>query len=153
MSGEHGTMSIGEVSEATGVSAHTLRYYEGEGLIPQVVRNDAGHRRYRSDHVRWIGLLERLRVSGMSIARMRGYVELAVGGDDTVAERKALLEKHEAEIRDRIAELEACRSIVRAKIDLYAGRLDDVGVVWELVEKARESHGNGGSGGIRQRGP
>lgn len=130
-------MSIGDVAEATGLSVHTLRYYEDEGLIPEVARNRAGHRRYRPDHIRWIGLLERLRASGMSVARMRRYVDLAVRGDDTVAERRALLEEHEADIGDRMAELEECRSIVRAKIDLYAGELDDAGVLWELVEKAR----------------
>ena len=150
MNAERASMSIGEVAEATGLSVHTLRYYEEEGLIPEVVRNGAGHRRYRPDHVRWIGLLDRLRVSGMSIARMRRYVELAVRGDETVQERRALLEQHEADLRERIAELEECRSIVRAKIDLYAGRLDDPAAVWKMVEAAR-THGSPaeGSPGVR----
>lgn len=142
-------LAIGEIAAATGLSAHTLRYYEDQGLIPMVRRNGAGHRRYRPEHVRWIGLLDRLRVSGMSIARMRDYVELAVRGDETAAERHALLEAHEADIDDRIAELEACRAIVRAKIDLYAGRLEDPGVVWELVDEARGRLGEGGTRGLR----
>lgn len=149
MTEESGTISIGDVAEATGLSVHTLRYYEDEGLIPEVARNGAGHRRYRPDHIRWIGLLERLRASGMSMARMRRYVDLAVRGDDTAPERRALLEEHEADIADRIAELEECRSIVRAKIALYAGELDDVEVVWALVEKARRSGREDGARGLR----
>ena len=131
------SMAIGEVATATGLSVHSLRYYESEGLIPQVARDSAGHRRYRVEHVRWLGLLERLRVSGMSIARMREYVELAVGGHATVLARKHLLETHEADLRERISELEDCLAIVRAKIDLYAGTLEDVADVWNLVETAR----------------
>lgn len=132
-----GNMTIGELAGATGLTAHTLRYYEDEGLIPWVRRNGAGHRRYGPDHVRWTGLLERLRTSGMSIARMREYVELAVEGDATVGARRELLARHEADIRTRMAELEDCLAIVRAKIDLYDGRLEDPGVVWDLVAEAQ----------------
>lgn len=142
-------MAIGALAEATGLSAHTLRYYEDQGLIPQVERNGAGHRRYRPEHVRWIGLLDRLRASGMSISRMRDYVELAVCGDGTVDERRTLLETHEADIGARIAELEACRAVVRAKIDLYAGRLEDPERVWELVDEARRHLSEGGVRGVR----
>ena len=153
MTHEHGTMSIGALADATGLSVHTLRYYEEEGLIPLVVRNGAGHRRYRTEHVRWIALLDRLRVSGMSIGRMRRYAELAVRGDATVLERKALLEEHEADIRARIDELEQCRAIVQAKIDLYAGRLQDAGVVWALVERARSKSQHTELRGLRNHAP
>lgn len=142
-------MAIGELADRTGVSAYTLRYYEDQGLIPQVERNAVGHRRYRADHVRWIGLLDRLRASGMSISRMRDYVKLAVCGDETVAERRTLLEAHEADIGARIAELHACRRIVRAKIDLYAGRLDDPATVWQLVEESRRHLDDRGARGLR----
>lgn len=133
-----GRLSIGDLADATGLSAHTLRYYEDEGLIPEVGRNSAGHRRYREDHVRWVGLLERLRTSGMSIRRMRNYVALAIHGDETLEQRKRLLELHEADIEARIAELTQCLAIVRAKIDLYEGRLEDPTEVWKLVDEAQQ---------------
>lgn len=130
-------LSIGELAEETGLTAHTLRYYEDEGLIPRVERNTAGHRRYRRDHVRWIGLLDRLRTSGMSISRMRAYAVLAERGDETVHERGTLLRRHETEIEARIEELERCLAIVRAKIDLYEGRITEPAVVWDLVEETQ----------------
>lgn len=143
-------MTISELAKATGVSVHTLRYYDGLGLIPSVQRNEAGHRRFHPDHVRWIGLLDRLRTSGMSIARMRDYAELAVRGDATAEARADLLRTHRDEIRDRVAELQGCLAIVDAKIDLYEGRESDPRIVWELVEEAR---GGGrpvpGSTGVR----
>lgn len=139
-------MTIGELAEATGLSVHTLRYYDGEGLLPLVERTEAGHRRFRAEHVKWVGLLDRLRVSGMSIARMREYARLAVGGDCTVAARRTLLAEHEADLRARIAELEGCLSIVRAKLDLYDGRISDPAEVWALIDRVRAGAGNGAEG-------
>lgn len=149
MKSDEARMSIGELAAATGVSSHTLRYYEGEGLIPEVERNGAGHRRYHEDHVRWVGLLERLGTSGMSIARMKDYVALAVCGDETLEERRMLLERHAADIRERMEELEQCLSIVQAKIALYEGRLETPDLVWELVEEAQRSLTGGDRRGLR----
>lgn len=143
-----GGLSIGDLSAATGLGRHTLRYWDDVGLIPLVERNEAGHRRFTDDHVRWVGLLDRLRTSGMSIQRMREYAELAVRGDETGDERRRLLEEHAADLRARIDELRQCLGIVEAKIDLYAGRLEEPGRVWELVEEARRGEREG-RGGIR----
>lgn len=142
-------LSIGELAAATRMSAHTLRYYEDEGLIPRVERNSAGHRRYRPEHVRWIGLLDRLRVSGMSIGRMREYARLAERGDETMDRRGRLLRRHQADLEARIAELQACLDIVRAKIQLYEGRLSDPTVVWDMVDEARRTCRGIETGGLR----
>jgi DNA-binding transcriptional MerR regulator len=139
-------IAIGELADATGLSAHTLRYYEDAGLIPKVERNEAGHRRYRPEHERWIGLLDRLKTSGMSIARMRKYVELAQRGDATREERGRLLRRHQADIEARIDELRQCLEIVRAKIALYEGRITDPEIVWDLVDKARRPHSRATNG-------
>ncbi|MFW6083702.1 MAG: MerR family transcriptional regulator [Gemmatimonadota bacterium] len=146
--GDTRELAIGELAEATGLSATTLRYYEDEGLIPMVQRNGAGHRRYRPDHVRWVGLLDRLRTSGMSIARMRRYAELAVRGDETAEERGRLLRRHRDELEARIGELQRCLEIVRKKIDLYEGRIDDPTIVWDLVARAQREY-RGVTAGIR----
>lgn len=146
---EPNRLSIGELAAATQMSAHTLRYYEDEGLIPRVERNSAGHRRYRPEHVRWIGLLDRLKVSGMSIGRMREYARLAERGDETKGRRARLLRRHRADLEARIAELQACRDIVRAKIQLYEGRLSDPTVVWDMVDEARRTRRGTQTDGLR----
>jgi DNA-binding transcriptional MerR regulator len=142
-------MTISQLAAATGISVHTLRYYEKVKLIPLVERNAAGHRRFQKDHVRWLGLLERLRTSGMSIARMREYVRLVQRGDASVARRLALLVQHESEITERIRELKQCLRIVRAKIGLYNGSQPDPQVVWDLVAAAQRRVRNGSPRGIR----
>lgn len=139
-------MTIGELAEATGLSVHTLRYYDGEGLLPMVERTEVGHRRFRAEHVKWVGLLDRLRTSGMSIARMREYARLATGGECTVEARRTLLAEHEGDLRARIAELEGCLAIVRAKLDLYDGRIADPAEVWALIDRVRAEPRDGPEG-------
>jgi len=127
------TLTVRELGDATQCSAHTIRYYDDEGLIPLVGRNAAGHRRFHPEHASWIRLLKRLRASGMSIDRMRAYAGLAARGDETVEDRKAILKDHRDDIRRRIEELNRCLVIVDAKIDLYEGRITDPGVIRTLV--------------------
>ena len=76
-------LSIAEASEATGLSAHTLRYYERAGLLEPVDRNEGGHRRYRESDVEWVRFLTKLRATGMPIRDVRRYAELMKAGDGT----------------------------------------------------------------------
>lgn len=88
MGEEEATLTIGELAEECGMTRYTLRYYERVGLIPLVERTEAGHRRYRPDHVDWLRLLERLRASDMPIQMMKAYTDLVVEGRDNLPERR-----------------------------------------------------------------
>jgi len=70
-------LRIGEMANRTGRSIHTIRWYETQGLIPDVVRDGGGRRVYSEHHIRWLDLMERLRCTGMSITQMREYTALA----------------------------------------------------------------------------
>src|SRR5262245_62759344 len=87
-------LSIAEAAESSGLSAHTLRYYERAGLLEPVGRNGSGHRRYRQTDLELIAFLVKLRATGMPIREVRRYAELMRGGDATNADRLALLEAH-----------------------------------------------------------
>ena len=73
-------LRIGEMASRTGRSIHTIRWYETQGLIPDVVRDGGGRRVYSEHHIRWLDLMERLRCTGMSITQMREYTALARQG-------------------------------------------------------------------------
>src|SRR5690349_11845482 len=105
-----------EAVEKTGFSLDTLRYYERIGLLDDVARNPSGQRVFTDDDLAWLGVLRCLRDTGMPIARMRRYAELARGGDATTAERAALLEQHDESIERRIAELRDEQKRIREKI-------------------------------------
>src|SRR5690242_20231415 len=99
-------LTIAEAAERTGVSPHTLRYYERIGALREPPeRAPSGHRRYSERDVSWIVLLTCLRATGMPISTMLRYTELARQGTETAAERKALLLAHRAEVAAHIARL------------------------------------------------
>lgn len=116
-------LSISEAAEASGLSAHTLRYYERTGLLGAVNRNGSGHRRYREADLERITFLTKLRATGMPIRDVRRYAELMRAGEETNEERLALLEAHRAAV---LAGLEATArnlELIERKIDVYKERL------------------------------
>ncbi|MGK4003613.1 MerR family transcriptional regulator [Sorangium sp. So ce1036] len=112
-------LTIAAVAAATGTSAHTLRYYERIGLIRPVSRARSGHRRYGPDDVRWVEFLRKLHATGMPIRRMLAYAALVRRGDDTISERRALLEAHRDEVAAKLAEQEAHLEIIEKKVRMY----------------------------------
>src|SRR3954470_520612 len=113
-------LTIAEAAERTGVSAHTLRYYERIGALREPPeRAPSGHRRYTERDLSWIVLLTCLRVTGMPIATMLRYAELAREGTATAAERKALLLAHRQEVLARVEQLNQNLTMIDRKIESY----------------------------------
>jgi DNA-binding transcriptional MerR regulator len=116
-------LSISEAAERTGLSAHTLRYWERAGLLQPVSRNGSGHRRYAEEDLERIKFLTKLRATGMPIRQVRRYAELINGGDDTSAERLELLEAHRRAVLARLEETAGHLELIDWKINLYRERL------------------------------
>ena len=115
-------MKIGELAKRSGLTAHTIRYYERIGLLPYADRNQSRHRDYDASILTWIEFLGRLKTTGMPIRDMLRYAALRERGvDGTEAERRELLERHRAAVRAQIAELQACLLVLDTKIAGYAG--------------------------------
>jgi DNA-binding transcriptional MerR regulator len=114
--------TIGEVVARTGLTAHTLRWYERIGLLEHPARSHSGQRRFSDRDLSWLEFLGKLRLTAMPVADMVRYAELRREGDGTAAARQALLEEHREEVRQRIADLQATLLIIDYKIDMYAER-------------------------------
>ena len=112
-------LTVKEVAATTGLSAHTLRYYEREGLVDPIGRAESGHRRYSQRDIAWIEFLGRLRATGMPIRKMKRFADLRREGDPTIPARRALLKKHGTEVRQRVAELERDLVMIDEKVELY----------------------------------
>jgi DNA-binding transcriptional MerR regulator len=120
------TLSISEAAAATGLTTHTLRYYERAGLMLDPVRRaGSSHRRYSEDEIRWVGLLSKLRRTGMPIRSMRAYARLVRAGEGNELERLALLEGHRAEVLAQLRETRRNLEAIELKIDLYRGKLGE----------------------------
>jgi len=118
-------LSIAEAAQRTGVSTHTLRYYERAGLVVTPVdRTQGGWRRYHQLDIEWIVVCTRLRATGMPIKDIRRYAELVSAGHGNEQERLALLESHRAAVIAKLAELQDNLALIDHKIGVYRGRLD-----------------------------
>ncbi len=112
--------TISEVAAFTGLTAHTLRWYERIGLMPHIDRSHTGQRRYRNRDLDWLDLVGKLRLTGMPVADMVRYAELVREGDHTYGERFELLKATREDVRARIAELQDTLAVLDRKIDFYA---------------------------------
>lgn len=114
-------MKIGELAKRSGLSAHTIRYYEQIGLLPRADRDRSGQRDYDASILIWIQFLDRLKTTGMPIREMVRYAALRDHGARTQAERRTLLEQHRERVRAHVADLQACLHALDIKIAGYAG--------------------------------
>jgi len=112
-------LTIQEAARATGLSEHTLRYYERVGLIHPIDREQNTHRRYTQDDVGWINFLTKLRATGMSIKDMQKYAELQRRGDETLAERVEMLKALRDKVEAHLDELNEHLRVIHYKIELY----------------------------------
>lgn len=113
-------LTIEQVAARTGLSAHTLRYYERVGLLDPVARATSGHRRYAAKDLAWLEFLTRLRTTGMPIRHMQEFAALRRRGDATIAERRTLLEAHQQAVKSHIAELQHNLEAITVKIQDYS---------------------------------
>lgn len=116
------TYSIKEAAAETGVTAHTLRYYERIGLLEPVGREQNGRRRYNEGDLYSVRFLTMLRATGMPIRDMLVFMQLTRAGDETVSDRAELLERHQRELRSRLKELAGHMEVLERKIAWYRQR-------------------------------
>lgn len=112
-------LTIQEVSQATGLSTHTLRYYERIGLIHPIEREENTRRLYTDDDIGWIDFLLKLRATGMSIKEMQKYAELQRQGDQTLPQRVEMLESLRGKVETRMSELNEHLKLICYKIEIY----------------------------------
>jgi DNA-binding transcriptional MerR regulator len=114
------SLSIAQAAEHTGLTAHTLRYYERDGLmLASVERAPSGHRRYSERDLAWIQLITRLRATGMPIRDVRRYAALVRAGSGTEGERLALLLAHREVVERQLAEVTGHLRAIDHKIAIY----------------------------------
>jgi len=120
------TLTIQQVAEATGLTVHTLRYYERIGLIHPIGRAENSHRRYSDGDVGWLIFLTKLRATGMSIQQMTAYAALQREGDSTLEERLDMLKAHKQQVEAHVDELQTHLDVIRYKIGLYSDMVDEM---------------------------
>jgi DNA-binding transcriptional MerR regulator len=117
-------LTVQQVVQETGLSEHTLRYYERVGLIPPIRRASNGHRRYTEEDIGWFNFVKRLRSAGMPIAQVQRYVVLQRQGGSTLVERLEMLKEHRRAVQQQVDELIEHLQVLDAKIEYYSNLED-----------------------------
>ena len=97
--------TISEAAQKTGLPPSTIRYYDKEGLLPNIKRKN-GIRVFEDMDLRLMGLLTCLKNTGMPIKRIRDYVELTSKGDETLQERYEIIKAQRQFVLDQIEQLQ-----------------------------------------------
>lgn len=112
-------MKIMEVSEQSGISSDTLRYYERIGLIPPINRNGSGIRDYSEVDLKRVDFIKCMRRAGLPIEVLIEYFKLSEQGDRTIEARKAILKEQRELLEARIAEMQKTLDLLNYKIEMY----------------------------------
>lgn len=112
-------MNIKEFTKKTGISAHTLRYYEKIGLMPNIKRDARGYRFYQQRDVIWVDFIQKLKITGMSLKDIHKYFNLLQQGDKTISARKKLLENHCFKVKDELDALQKSFKKIKCRVRMY----------------------------------
>ncbi|SNX66287.1 MerR family transcriptional regulator [Streptomyces sp. TLI_55] len=112
--------SVAEAARLVGLSTHTLRYYEQEGLV-RPARNASGYREYSAFDLRRLVFLTRMRLSGMTMTDLKRYILLVEQGPSTIPERRRMMLDQRDRITRQIRELGLALEATEYKIRVYDG--------------------------------
>ncbi|MCZ8520933.1 MULTISPECIES: MerR family transcriptional regulator [Paenibacillus] len=112
-------LSIKEAAQQAGLMPHTLRFYEQEGLLPNVRRDDHGNRIFEPHDMGWLELITCLRATGMPVSEIKRMVELTREGDGTIPERKRILAQHRSAMLEKMNELQHATRKIDDKMQWY----------------------------------
>ena len=115
--------TIQDVSKKTGLTAHTLRYYEKEGLITGVERSQGGIRQYTDEDLEALGLICCLKNTGMSLQEIARFVQLTQAGEHTLRERVNMLTEHRENVIARMTEMQKHLEKVTWKLNFFSEKL------------------------------
>lgn len=111
--------TIKEVSQMTEISSYTLRFYEKEGVVPFVKRDERGNRVYDDLNLEWLNFVLALRATGMPLSEIKQYVNWYKEGDSSLSERKQMMINHKTKIEQQMRELYKYLEQINYKLALY----------------------------------
>ena len=110
-----------EVSDKTGISAFTIRYYDKCGFFPQLARNASGVREFRDEDISQLLLVDALRKSGLSIEGIQYFVRLQQRGEESRAELLSIVKTQQTTLEYQLAEYEVSLERLRAAAEDLGG--------------------------------
>lgn len=107
-------MKIADVSRKTGLSAHTIRYYEKQGLVSPPAKDGSGHRAFSEKEVELLNWVSCLKKSGMPLSKIKTYVAAFDAEDNPLA--TDILEQHLFKLRQQLEDIHHYIDVTDIKI-------------------------------------
>ena len=117
--------SIQDISKKTGLTISTLRYYDKEGLFPNLERKESNYRVFTELELETLKIIACFKKAGLSILEIRKYMELIQKGDDTLKERLDIMVHQKEALEKQKKEIEESIACVEWKISYYEQALQD----------------------------
>lgn len=111
--------TIAQAAKKCGLSAHTLRYYEKEGLMPFVDRAPSGIRAFKDDDFEWLRIITCLKKTGMPVKQIRQFIDWCLEGDATLKQRLRLFVEQKESVQNQIEQLNRYMEMLDYKIWYY----------------------------------
>lgn len=133
-------MRIGELSQATGVDAETIRYYEKEGLLDAPARSDNGYRAYRAEHVERLAFIRHCRALDIPLVEIKRLLEFVAHPEVDCGDIDRLIDTQLVKVRARLASMRA----LEKQLSALKGRCGkshtagECGILHELVAAAHK---------------
>ncbi|URJ39945.1 MerR family transcriptional regulator [Paenibacillus polymyxa] len=121
--------TVKDVSEMTGLTKHTIRYYDDQHLIPFTSRNERNIRLFSEHDLDWLRMVHSLRISGLPISEVKHYIDMCLQGDETIPQRAELIAQQEEALEKKIHEYNIQLMHIKKKKAYYQnvsmGQADD----------------------------
>ena len=111
--------TIGEVAKILNLPTSTLRYYDKEGLLPNVQKSQTGLRIFQEEDLEWLKIINCLKKTGMQIKDIKKFVEYSLEGDSSIEKRLQLLQKQREHVQQQIENYQENLKIINYKCDFY----------------------------------
>ena len=96
-----------------------MRYYDKEGLIPTVKKNEKGTREFCDDDLAWLKMVECLKKSGMPLKDIKQFLDWCNEDDSSLKERQDMFHERKKFIEQQIAQLQQTLNVVKYKCWYY----------------------------------
>lgn len=116
--------TIGQVSEMFQLPISTLRYYDKEGLFPDLQRV-SGARRFSENEVEALRVIECLKKSGLEIKDIKKFMDWSTQGSQTYEQRKVLFEQQRLVVEEEMRKLDKVLSMLKYKCWYYDQAIED----------------------------
>jgi DNA-binding transcriptional MerR regulator len=113
------SITISKVAEKVGLTAHTLRYYDKEGLLPFVDKSASGTRVFKESDFEWLAVIECLKQTGMQLKDIKQYIDWCMDGDSTLQRRYDMFVERKVEAERQIAALQKALEKINYKCWYY----------------------------------